>query len=344
MTEKIPVTLLTGFLGTGKTTLLNRILAQDHGRRFAVIVNEFGAIGIDGALIENARDGLYEMSNGCICCTVQGDFNRTLYGLMQRPEPFDAILIETTGLAEPGPLARTFLDDHNIAMFSELDAIITVADAKWTREHLSSTSETRRQIAFADVVILNKTDLVTAPELAAVEMQIRAFNHYADILPAKNCDVPLDYLFGRHAFDLDRLQDIPLSRLHSPPADDSYAHDHHDHAQDDHGQDDHLHDETIVSVALVHDGEVDREKFLTWFGDLVESGGANLFRCKGILAFPGEPRRFVLQAVHDIVDGILQRAWAPGERRQSKLVLIGRDLDAEALERAFASFAVEARD
>ena len=169
MADKIPVTLLTGYLGAGKTTLLNRILSQDHGKRFAVIVNEFGAIGVDSELIVAARDNLYEMSNGCICCTVQGDFNRTLYGLMRGPDRFDAILVETTGLADPGPLAQTFLDDHNIAMFSTLDAIVTVADAKWTRGHLASAPETRTQIAFADVIILNKTDLVGPPELDDVE-------------------------------------------------------------------------------------------------------------------------------------------------------------------------------
>jgi G3E family GTPase len=315
--------LLTGFLGAGKTTLLNRILAEKHGRRFAVIVNEFGAIGIDGALIENVEDNLYEMSNGCICCTVQGDFNRTLYSLMQQSDRFDAILIETTGLAEPGPLARTFLDDHNVAMFSELDAIITIADAKWTIAHLSSAGETRDQIAFADLIVLNKTDLVTAEECKAVEARLRGLNRHADILRAVRCDVPLDHLFGRHAFDLDHMEEI--KPLHA-----------HDHAHDDH-----IHDDSIASVSLDYAGEVDRERLLAWFGALIERDGAKLFRCKGILAFPGEPQRFVLQSVHDVVDGIFQRPWKPGERRQSKLVLIGRDLDVEALQSAFASCAVQ---
>lgn len=327
MTDKIPVTLLTGFLGAGKTTLLNRVLAQNHGRRFAVIVNEFGAIGIDSELIETAGDDLYEMSNGCICCTVQGDFNRTLYGLMQRPERFDAVLIETTGLADPGPLARTFLEDHNVAMFGELDAIVTIADAKWTLDHLSNAPETRTQIAFADVIVLNKTDLVTAHELDEVEARIRGLNLHADILRAKNCDVPLARLFGRHAFDLDRLQDIAPLHPHDP--------------HDDHAHHDHVHDDAIVSVALRHDGEVDRERFLAWFGALVAKEGAHILRAKGILAFPGENQRFVLQAVHDVVDGILQRPWARDEKRQSKLVFIGRDLDAKALKDAFKSFAIE---
>jgi G3E family GTPase len=330
MTDKIPVTLLTGYLGAGKTTLLNRILAQQHGKRFAVIVNEFGAIGIDSELIVAARDDLYEMSNGCICCTVQGDFNRTLYGLMRDPRRFDAILVETTGLADPGPLAQIFLDDHMIAMFSELDAIITVADAKWTLRHLSSAPETRTQIAFADLIILNKTDLVGPLELDDVEARIRAFNRHADIIRTQNCDLPLDLLFERHAFDLDRLQDIaPLDESHG-------GHHHHDHQEGG----DHAHDDTITSVALFHDGEVDRERLLTWLGALIASDGERILRTKGILAFPGEPQRFVLQSVYTIVDGILQRPWAPGERRQSKLVLIGRDLDAEALRGAFRSFAI----
>jgi G3E family GTPase len=330
MADKIPVTLLTGYLGAGKTTLLNRILAQQHGKRFAVIVNEFGAIGVDSELIVAARDDLTEMSNGCICCTMQGDFNRTLHGLMRGPERFDAILVETTGLTDPGPLAQTFLADHTIAMFSALDAIVTVADARWTPRHLSSAPEARTQIAFADVIILNKKDLVGPPELDDVEGQIRALNRHADIIRTQNCELPLDLLFDRHAFDLDLLRDIaPLAALHVG----------HQHREGD----DHAHDDAIVSVALFYDGEVDRERLLGWFGALIESDGDRILRSKGILAFPGEPQRFVVQSVHNIIDGILQRAWAPGERRQSKLVLIGRGLDAEALGSAFRSFAI-ARD
>ena len=332
MADKSPVTLLTGYLGAGKTTLLNRILSQRHGKRFAVIVNEFGAIGVDSELIVGASDNLYEMSNGCICCTVQGDFNRTLYGLMRSADRFDAILVETTGLADPGPLAQTFLDDHNVALFSELDAIITIVDAKWTRRHLSSAPEVRTQIAFADVIILNKTDLVGSPELDDVEGELRSLNRHAEIFRTQNCDLPLDLLFGRHSFDLDRLQDIaPLAEPHA-----GHHHDHHDH----HAGDGHRHDDAIVSVALFHDGEVDREGLLGWLGALLERDGDRILRTKGILAFPNEPQRFVLQSVHNIVDGVEQRAWAPGERRQSKLVLIGRDLDAAALRSAFLNFAI----
>lgn len=325
MADKIPVTLVTGTLGAGKTTLLNRILAQQHGKRFAVIVNEFGAIGIDGDLIVAARDNLYELNNGCICCTVQSDFSRTLYGLTERAERFDAILVETTGLADPGPLAAAFLDDPALAMGSALDAIITVADAKETGRHLARAPEVSAQIAFADVIILNKTDLLTAPELDHVEAQIRALNRHADIFRAQNCDVPLAPLFDRHAFDLDRMQDIaPLEKAHVG----------HCHAHDDHA-----YDAAIDSVALVHEGEIDRERFLDWFGALVAREGERLFRSKGILGFPGEPRRFVVQSVHTSVDGIWQRAWAPGEPRRSKLVLIGRGLDAEALASAFYGLA-----
>jgi G3E family GTPase len=248
---------------------------------------------------------------------------------MRSADRFDAILIETTGLADPGPLAQTFLDDHNIAMFSTLDAVITVADAKWTRQHLSSAPEVRTQIAFADAIILNKTDLVGSPELDDVEGELRSLNRHADIFRTQNCDLPLGLLFDRHAFNLDRLQDItPLREPH--------AGHHHDH----HAGDDHVHDDAIVSVALFHDGEVDREGLLGWLGALIESDGDRILRSKGIFAFPDEPQRFVLQSVHNIVDGIEQRAWAPGERRQSKLVLIGRDLDAEALASAFRSFAI----
>ncbi len=326
MADKIPVTLLTGYLGAGKTTLLNRILSQQHGKRFAVIVNEFGAIGIDSELIVGASDNLYEMSNGCICCTVQGDFIKTLYGSMRAPEPFDAILIETTGLADPAPLAQTFLDDHNVALFSTLDAIVTVADAKRTLHHLADAPELRTQIAFADVIILNKTDLASPQELDEVEARLRGLNQQADIFRTENCNLSLDLLLGRHSFDLDRLQDIaPLSTPH--------AHHHHD-------GDGHKHDDDIVSLSLSHDGEVDREGLLTWLGTLLERDGDRILRTKGILAFPNEPQRFVLQAVHNIVDGIEQRPWAPDEKRNSKLVLIGRGLDVAAIENAFQSFAI----
>ena len=181
MTDKIPVTVLTGYLGAGKTTLLNRILTEPHGKRFAVIVNEFGEIGIDNDLVVGADEEVFEMNNGCICCTVRGDLIRIIEGLMRRKGKFDAIIVETTGLADPAPVAQTFFVDQDVSEKARLDAVVTVADAKWLKDRLRDAPEAKSQIAFADVIILNKADLVSAAELREVEMRIRAINPYATL-------------------------------------------------------------------------------------------------------------------------------------------------------------------
>src|SRR6186713_2667499 len=207
-TEKIPVTVLTGYLGAGKTTLLNRILTEDHGHKFAVIVNEFGEIGIDNDLVIGADEEVFEMNNGCICCTVRGDLIRIIEGLMKRKGKFDAILIETTGLADPAPVAQTFFVDQDVSDKTRLDAVVTVADAKWLRDRLRDAPEAKNQIAFADVIILNKTDLVTPAELAEVEARIRAINPYARLHRTERCQVALADVLERKAFDLDRILEI----------------------------------------------------------------------------------------------------------------------------------------
>src|SRR5215217_451607 len=181
MTEKMPVTVITGYLGAGKTTLLNRILSEPHGKKYAVIVNEFGEIGIDNDLIVNADEEVFEMNNGCVCCTVRGDLIRILQGLMRRKGKFDAIIVETTGLADPAPVAQTFFVDENVGRKTKLDAVVTVADAKWLKDRLKDAPEAKNQIAFADVIVLNKADLVSAPELREIEMRIRALNPYATL-------------------------------------------------------------------------------------------------------------------------------------------------------------------
>src|SRR6476469_1437340 len=200
--QKIPVTVLTGYLGAGKTTLLNRILSEPHGKKYAVIVNEFGEIGIDNELVVGADEEVFEMNNGCICCTVRGDLIRILDGLMKRKGKFDAIIVETTGLADPAPVAQTFFVDQDVGDATKLDAVVTVTDAKWLRERLMDAPEAKNQIAFADVIILNKTDLVSAEELAEVEAQIRKINPYAKLHKAERCDVAIDQLLDRNAFDL----------------------------------------------------------------------------------------------------------------------------------------------
>ncbi len=319
MPEKIPVTVLTGYLGAGKTTLLNRILSEQHGKKYAVIVNEFGELGIDNDLVVNADEEVFEMNNGCICCTVRGDLIRIMDGLMKRKGKFDAIIVETTGLADPAPVAQTFFVDQDVSDAAKLDAVVTVADAKWLTERLKDAPEAKNQIAFADVIILNKIDLVSPDELATVEDRIRAINPYARIHRAKNCQVPIAEVLNRNAFDLDRIIEL---------APDFLEEGHHHH-----------HDEDMQSVSVRHPGAVDPDKFMPWISDLTQREGPNILRCKGIVAFPGEPKRFVFQGVHMILDGDLQGAWKDGETRQSRVVFIGRNLDEDAIREGFLSTA-----
>jgi G3E family GTPase len=319
MSEKIPVTVLTGYLGAGKTTLLNRILTEDHGKKFAVIVNEFGEAGIDGDLVVGADEEVFEMNNGCICCTVRGDLIRILDGLMKRKGKFDAIIVETTGLADPAPVAQTFFVDQDVGDATKLDAVITVTDAKWLKDRLKDAPEAKNQIAFADVIVLNKVDLVTAEELASVEAAIRAINPYAKLHRTERCALPIDQLLDRNAFDLDRILDIEPDFLES-------GHHHH-------------HSDEVRSMSFTIPGDVDPEKFMPWINDISQAQGPNILRSKGILAFKGEPRRFVFQGVHMILDGDLQRDWKADETRSSRLVIIGRDLSENELRQGFEACA-----
>ena len=223
---KIPVTVLTGYLGAGKTTLLNRILSEPHGKKFAVIVNEFGEIGIDNELVVNADEEVFEMNNGCICCTVRGDLVRIIDGLMRRKGKFDAIIVETTGLADPAPVAQTFFMDEQVGAKTKLDAVVTVADAKWLKERLKDAPEVKNQIAFADVILINKTDLVTPAELDEIEARIRAINPYARLHRTERAKIDIAEVLGRNAFDLDRILDIEPAFL-EPEEDHAHDHDHH---------------------------------------------------------------------------------------------------------------------
>lgn len=314
MTDKIPVTVLTGYLGAGKTTLLNRILTEQHGKRYAVIVNEFGEIGIDNDLVVGADEEVFEMNNGCICCTVRGDLIRIMDGLMKRKGKFDAIIVETTGLADPAPVAQTFFVDQDVSDAARLDAVVTVADAKWLSDRLKDAPEAKNQIAFADVIVLNKTDLVTPDQLSDVEGRIRAINPYAKLHRTERCAVPIADVLDQNAFDLERIIEIEPDFLEE-------GHHHH-------------HDEEMQSFSF-RAGEVDPEKFMPWISDLTQREGANILRCKGIVAFPDEPKRFVFQGVHMILDGDVQDEWKPGEPRESRVVFIGRDLDKDAIKAGF---------
>ena len=336
--KQIPVTVLTGYLGSGKTTLLNRILSENHGKRYAVIVNEFGEIGIDNDLIVESDEEIYEMNNGCVCCTVRGDLIRVVEGLMRRPGRFDAIVVETTGLADPVPVAQTFFMDDDVRAKTKLDAVVALVDAKHLPLRLKDSKEAEDQIAFADVVLLNKTDLVTPEELRAVEATVRAINPAARIHRTERAGVRLEDVLDQGAFDLSRaLQNDP----HFLDADDD--HDHHDHDHHDHGHHDHdhghgavspIHDVTVQSVSL-RGAEMDPKKFFPWIEKITQMEGPNILRLKGIIAFKDDPQRYVVQGVHMIVEGDHQRAWKDGEAHESRLVFIGRQLDAEKLKRTF---------
>ena len=345
MSEKIPVTVLTGYLGAGKTTLLNRILSEQHGQKFAVIVNEFGEIGIDNDLVVGADEEVFEMNNGCICCTVRGDLIRIVEGLMKRRGNFDAIIVETTGLADPAPVAQTFFVDQDVQDQARLDAVVTVADAKWLADRLKDAPEAKNQIAFADVIILNKLDLVTPEELREVEGRIRAINPYAKLHRTTKCDIDIAKVLGQNAFDLDRILEIEPAFLEA----DEHDHDHHDHGHGhhhDHGHHHHhdhgsnlkvYHDEEMQSVSVLVPGDLDPDKFMPWINDLVQKEGPNILRSKGILSFKNDPKRFVFQGVHMILDGDSQREWKPGETRESKVVFIGRNLKEDELRQGVLS-------
>ena len=346
---KTPVTVLTGYLGAGKTTLLNRILTEDHGRRYAVIVNEFGEIGIDNDLIVDADEEVFEMNNGCVCCTVRGDLIRILSGLMRRQAAkgrggFDAIVVETTGLADPGPVAQTFFVDEDVRARTQLDSVTTVVDAKHVLLRIADSKEAREQIAFADQIVLNKADLVSEGELTAVEARLKRLNPLAPIHRATKADVPLDMILGRGGFDLERIMDIEpefLSPAHGEPGhvhDADCDHDHHDPTAHAGG---HAHeDQDIKGVALSLDRAVDGQKVTRWLNEVLQAQGPDILRAKGILDVKGEARRLVFQAVHMILDGDLQRAWRPDEARYSRMVFIGRNLDEAALRRGLAACVV----
>jgi G3E family GTPase len=340
-TEKLPVTVLTGYLGAGKTTLLNRILSEPHGKKYAVIVNEFGEIGIDNELVVGADEEVFEMNNGCICCTVRGDLIRIIEGLMRRKGKFDAIIVETTGLADPAPVAQTFFVDENVGRRTKLDAVVTIADAKWLKDRLKDAPEAKNQIAFADVILINKIDLVTPAELREVEARIRGINPYAKLHRTERSKIALDQILGRNAFDLDRILDIEPEFLHADAHDHDHDH-HHDHGDGDHhhhhgGGLKHYHDEEMQSIALSTDKPLNPDKFFPWVQDLVAKDGPSILRCKGILNFKDDPDRFVFQGVHMILDGDHQRPWKDGEKRDSRIVFIGRNLPEEKIRAGFES-------
>lgn len=388
---KIPVSIITGFLGAGKTTLVNHILTGNHGKKIAIIENEFGEVGIDDALVLETKEEIFEMNNGCVCCTVRGDLIRILGKLLKRKNRFDAILIETTGLADPAPVAQTFFVDEDLKQELSLDAILTVVDARHAIMHFDeekpdgAINESIQQVAFADRVLLNKLDLVDEEEKKNVISYIKDINSGAQIIECTQSNVPLEDILGVQAFDLEKLLAVDPKFLgennggehhrhhhdegehchddhcHNPDHKhehhhqdehctntDQHHHDHHEHKHEHDCKDDHCtnpdhdhkhshhHDTRVSSVGLTIPEPLDFAKLNKFIGQLVQTKGADIYRLKGILSIKGQDAKFVMQGVHMMVqmassDEGIGKPWGEGEKRISKIVFIGKELNREEL-------------
>src|SRR5215813_4830513 len=319
--SKASVIILTGFLGSGKTTLLNRILTAEHGRRVAVIVNEFGEVGIDHRLLLSSDQEVVQMNNGCVCCTVRGDLVRSFFQLMEHRDKFDTVVIETTGLAEPAPVAQSIYSDERIRSQFTLAGVVTVVDAKYISARLEESAEACEQIAFADLIVLNKTDLSTPEQLDETERQLARLNKVAPIERAKNSDIDLGRIFNLGEIDFTQKLDAHDS------------HDGHGHAHHHHHHHHHNHLQNIETVCVESAGELDGLKVSIWFRSIIGEMGDRLLRMKGILNLKGDNDQFLLQGVHWDFEGRPGRAWAVDEGRVNRLVFIGRNLDAEKITR-----------
>ncbi|XP_020578397.1 uncharacterized protein LOC110023360 [Phalaenopsis equestris] len=357
--DRIPATIITGFLGSGKTTLLNHILTADHGRRIAVIENEFGEIDIDGSLVAAKTTGVEDivmLNNGCLCCTVRGDLVRMISELVEKKKgKFDHIVIETTGLANPSPIIQTFYAEDKIFNDVKLDGVVTLVDSKHAGIHLDEkkpdgvVNEAVEQIAYADRIIVNKTDLVGEPEISSLVKRIRNINTMADLKRTSYGKVDLDYVLGIGGFDLERIESIVRSEGSiEDHKEHDHEHEHHDHNHNvehhhhhnhdpkhDNHEHHHIHDPGVSSVSIVCEGSLDLNKANTWLGTLLMERSDDIYRMKGLLSVEGMEERFVFQGVHDIFQGSPDRLWGSEEPRINKIVFIGKNLNAEELEKGF---------
>lgn len=339
--------------------MLNHILTADHGKRIAVIENEFGEVDIDGSLVASKTTGAEDivmLNNGCLCCTVRGDLVRMISELVDRKKgKFDHIVIETTGLANPAPIIQTFYAEDNVFNDVKLDGVVTLVDAKHAGFHLDEVkpkgvvNEAVEQIAYADRIIVNKTDLVGEPEIASLVQRIRNINRMAQLKRTNFGQVELDYVLGVGGFDLERIESA-IDTESAKEDHDGHAYDHHDHDHDhehDHHHDhdhehhdghhshDHTHDPGVSSVSIVCEGSLDLEKANIWLGTLLLERSEDIYRMKGLLSVQGMDERFVFQGVHDIFQGSPDRLWGADEPRLNKIVFIGKNLDAKELEEGF---------
>ncbi|GJM23477.1 MAG: cobalamin biosynthesis protein CobW [Planctomycetota bacterium] len=303
----LPATVLTGYLGAGKTTLLNRILSEPHGLRIAVVVNEFGEVGVDDALVIGAREEVVSFANGCLCCTFKGDLLETLEKLLRKRGKLDHVIVETSGVASPGPIVQSFHATPELRATVRLDGVLTVVDAKHVEQHLEVSPEVREQIALADRLLLSKVDLVDAARVDALTAQLTAMNPLARVQPAVLGDVPVSELLALGGFDPARLDTIPAG--------------------------DAAHEQGVTSVGFDEAFELDPETTTHWLRFLVSRRGQDLYRLKGVLAMRGQPKRFVVQGVHQLFEAKPDREWRDDEERRCKLVFIGRGLEEDELRR-----------
>jgi G3E family GTPase len=320
LSEKLPVTVVTGFLGSGKTTLINKILSEDHGRKIAVIVNEFGEVSIDGQLIQKSdEEDLIEFNNGCLCCTVRGDLIETIDKLKKQSE-LDAILIETTGLADPAPVASSFFLADELSSETKIDSFVAMADAVNLEESLQSNEEAQEQIAFADIILLNKTDLVDEEQLQRVENRIRNLNKAAVIHRTSFSNIGLEKVFGVGAFELDAKLDVDPTFL-----DDL----------------EHEHDDAVGSFVIRETRPLDINKFMMWITDLLQEQGGELYRSKGIFYARGFKEKVLFQSVRMLTSMEPTDLWESDDKKMTEYVVIGKNLDEEQFRQGFKDCLVD---